>query len=443
MNRAGEAMATWIVLLEAVRSTSAEAVNKETLSRLLEAVGHARPIGLHSPGRYAVQFHLPAVGPLDAVNSALSAWSAALGTIGVAPWELVRVEVMTEAELAAELNAAAKGESLAFGPDEGLRAAFDAAVSDILDEPSDTAMCALNCDLRWGLLLQGSHDWLTVLSADQGVLLVLAPGKSGAAQAGAAPRRTFADFVHPEDAEVVGDAMEALRTTPGERVSFVARLGGHGQWGWYESVARNLLDEPLVGAIVVNSRDITQIRQLEERLAQLAVRDELTGLLNRMTFLDQLELAMARSTATSHVAVFFVDVIDFRGFLDRHGTPAGDQVLLTFAERLTGVHHPATAARLGGDEFALLCEGVANASEASEIAKRISSLLGAPLPVEEADVSVGVSIGVALGTSGMLQPATLLRHAEVAMYRARRGQLHFDMYKTGRQSRSNTERPPS
>ena len=431
----------WIVLLEAVKSPDAGDVDRETLGRLLQAVGHARPVGLHSSSRYAVQLHVPAVGPLEAVAHALSVWSAALGTTGVAPWELVRVEAMTEEELANELAAAGDGDFFAHEPVPGT--AFDEVVSGITDEPSDTSPFTLNGDLRWKLLLQGSHDMLTVLSADETVLFVLAPEAIGALQPGIATGRTFADFVHPEDVEVVGDAMAALRANPGECVSFVAQLGGDGEWRWWESVARNLLDDALVGAIVVNSCDVTERRQLEERLAQLAVRDELTGLLNRVTFLDQLELAMARSTATSHVAVFFVDIIDFRGFLRHHGTLAGDQVLLTFADRLsTDIHHPATAARLGGDEFALLCEDVCNASEAADIAKKITKVLGAPLPVGDADVSAAVSIGVALGSSGMLQPATLLRHAEVAMYRARRGQLHFDMYKTGRQSRSNSE-PPS
>jgi diguanylate cyclase (GGDEF)-like protein len=347
---------------------------------------------------------------------------------------------MTEAELGCEMDAARNGDSHSCGPDDGLNAAFDAVVSGILDEPRDTATCGLNCDLRWELLLHGSQDRLTVLSADEGVLFVLAPGERGTAQEGVATRTTFADFVHPEDIEVVGDAMAALRVKPSESVSFVARLGGHGNWRWCESVARNLLDEPLVGAIVVNSRDITEYRQLEERLTQLAVRDELTGLLNRVAFLDQVELAMARSTPASHIAVFFVDIIDFRGFLSRYGTSAGDQLLLTFAQRLsTGIHDLATAARLGGDEFALVCEGVANASEATDIARKIVRLLGGPLQIGQADVSAGVTMGVALGTPGMLQPATLLRHAETAMYRARREQLHFDIYKTGRQSRSRLE----
>ena len=152
---------------------------------------------------------------------------------------------------------------------------------------------------------------------------------------------------------------------------------------------------------------------------------------------------MARSSGTSRIAVFFIDIIDFRGFVGRYGTSVGDELLVMVADRLkTGVRDGPTAARLGGDEFALVCEDVSNAAEAADIAKQITGVLGEPLSVGDAEVRASVSIGVALGTSGMLQPATLLRHAEVAMYRARRGRMHFDIYKARRQSRSNSEPPP-
>ena len=267
-------MSEWVVLLEAVRNPYSGEIDEQILSRLLQAVEHARPVGLHSPDRYAVQLHVPAAGPLEAVSSALSEWSAALGTMGVAPWELVRAEVMTEAELAHELALAGKADVLASEPDEVLGAAFDAVVSGLLDGPEDPARCAVGCDLRWGLLLQGSQERLTLLSADGNLLFGLAPEEKSAVYVDVATGRTFADHVHPDDAEVVDEAMAALLTSPSEAASFVARLGADGDWRWYESVARNLLDEPLIGAIVVNSRDITQSRQLEERLAQLAVRDD-------------------------------------------------------------------------------------------------------------------------------------------------------------------------
>lgn len=269
-------MSEWIVLLEAVKRPYSGEIDHEMLSRLLRAVGHARSVGLHSPDRYAVQLHVAAAGPLEALSSALAEWSAAIGTVGAAPWELVRVEAMTEAELADEFTLAGKADVLASEPDEVPGGSFDAMVSGLLDAPGDDGTCAVGCDLRWGLLLQGSQERLTVLSADGSVLFPLAPDETSTNDADVATRMTFADQVHPEDAEVVGDAMAAILTSPGEAASFVARLGADAEWRWYESVARNLLDEPLVGGIVVNSRDITQSRQLEERLAQLAVHDELT-----------------------------------------------------------------------------------------------------------------------------------------------------------------------
>jgi diguanylate cyclase (GGDEF)-like protein len=430
----------WVVLLEAGRGVSSPALDRDILSGLLDAVGHAQPVGLYSPDRYAVQLHVAARDPTEALATALSAWAQALSSAGVFPSDLVRAEVITRAELDSELALAGDATELAIGPaDEVVDGEFADLVAGLTTEEGSLAG-QLHSDRWWRLMLAGSRETLTLISADGAVLFSFVPGRATPLVSGTG----VVEAAHPDDVDAVEDALAEALASPRAPVTFIARFGGHDEWSWYESVATNLLDDPLVGAIVLNSRDVSESKRLEERIADLVERDELTGLVNRTIFLDQVELALARSTATSHVAVFFVDIDDFRGFVERHGAAVGDELLVSVAERLrSDVYDGTVAARLGGDEFALLCEGVTNSSGAAEIAKRIASALRAPVRIGPEEFEETSTIGVALGTSGMLQPATLLRNAELAMHRARRGKLHYDIYRKHRQPRSSSDAPRS
>jgi diguanylate cyclase (GGDEF)-like protein len=295
-------------------------------------------------------------------------------------------------------------------------------------------------EASWSLILQDFHGILIVLRADGTIRYSQPPLPPSTSQDSA----TLAEIVHPDDADVVLEALSRLRNSDAETVTFLMRLRQQADWHLYEATARNLLDEPLVQAIVVNGEDITRRTQLEESLAQLASRDELTGLVNRAAFLDHVELALARSGASTETGVFFVDIDDFRGLVERAGTEVGDQLLVRVAEGMRSrVREGAIAARLGGDEFALLCENVAGSAEAAKIAKRLADLLSKPVTAGEEDISVAVSIGVGLASSGRVQAATLVRHAEVAMYRARRGRARYEIFRGRRRSTQGSPSTPA
>ena len=89
----------WVVLLEAIPTSSSAELDQTTLYRLLEAVKDAEPVALHAPDRYAVQLNLRAEEPGDALCSALSWWKGATAAVGAHPWQVVRAEVMTKTEL--------------------------------------------------------------------------------------------------------------------------------------------------------------------------------------------------------------------------------------------------------------------------------------------------------------------------------------------------------
>ena len=166
-----------------------------------------------------------------------------------------------------------------------------------------------------------------------------------------------------------------------------------------------------VGAAVENSR-------LERVLHHQAFHDSLTNLANRALLNRKIEAALARPGA--RVAVLLVDVDDFKVVNDTLGHSVGDQLLVSAAERLTGaVRSLDTAARIGGDEFAILVEDIASVADATATAHRVIEAFRAPFTLVGQEVRVSTSIGIATNLDGLLDPGTLMLHADVAMYSAK------------------------
>ncbi|MFM7064040.1 MAG: putative bifunctional diguanylate cyclase/phosphodiesterase [Actinomycetes bacterium] len=160
-----------------------------------------------------------------------------------------------------------------------------------------------------------------------------------------------------------------------------------------------------------------------ERLRFQATHDALTGLVNRAELLDQARAAMRRDGDGGSVAVLFVDLDRFKLVNDSLGHKSGDQLLVEVADRLrslAGTDPHLTVARLGGDEFVILCVGVSRLADAEAVADRVAAALVEPVEIDDAEVFVNASIGVAFASPQMDSPEQLLRNADVAMYRAKR-----------------------
>ena len=191
-----------------------------------------------------------------------------------------------------------------------------------------------------------------------------------------------------------------------------------------------LQDGEVVGA-VVTFKDITERKALEAQLHHQAFYDPLTGLPNRALFMDRLEHASIRANRReSSVAVLFADLDNFKVTNDSLGHKIGDELLKAVAERLKTCLRPEdTAARLGGDEFTILVEDVASVDEGVQIAERIADVLQPPFTLEGQEVFITTSIGIALNISTQERAEDLLRHADLAMYRAKhRGKARYEVF---------------
>jgi diguanylate cyclase (GGDEF)-like protein/PAS domain S-box-containing protein len=163
--------------------------------------------------------------------------------------------------------------------------------------------------------------------------------------------------------------------------------------------------------------DVTEQREAEEQLRQLALYDGLTGLANRAFFHERLVHAVSlRREPSLHAGLLFIDLDGFKNVNDRWGHDAGDEVLRVMARRIEeNIRAGDTAARLGGDEFAVVLTAGVQPGDALAIAERLLNDIARPVDVEDAQLAARASIGIALGSD----VETMLREADIAMYRAK------------------------
>jgi diguanylate cyclase (GGDEF)-like protein len=179
---------------------------------------------------------------------------------------------------------------------------------------------------------------------------------------------------------------------------------------------------------------LRQVTDLKEQLRHQTLHDALTGLPNRVLFLDRARQAVEVAARTGDwPAVLYLDLDGFKPVNDEHGHDTGDMVLRTIAHRLRNSLRPGdTAARLGGDEFAVLLGGPLDTQGVDRVVERIRAQFEVPVDLGDGrPARIGASIGIALGAPGIEEADGLIRHADIAMYAAKRGGGGSVYYETG------------
>jgi diguanylate cyclase (GGDEF)-like protein len=175
------------------------------------------------------------------------------------------------------------------------------------------------------------------------------------------------------------------------------------------------------GGTVVLVEDITERKNAEARISHLARYDELTALPNRVNFRDEIERLLAISHSAERLsALLFVDLDQFKQVNDTLGHPCGDQLLCAVADRLREMLRPEDfVARFGGDEFVVFQQNIASGEDAAGLARRIVDRLSERYKIDNHLVEIGASIGIAMTSPPGISADTLLKNADMALYRAK------------------------
>jgi diguanylate cyclase (GGDEF)-like protein/PAS domain S-box-containing protein len=282
-------------------------------------------------------------------------------------------------------------------------------------------------EARLGALIKNASDVICIAGQDAGIRY-LSP--SVEQMFGHIPDaltdRPLTDVVHPDEVVRVLAFLTAIAAQPAGQSLMTEFRVRHSDQGWrdVEALGANLLGEETVDGIVLNIRDISERKSLQAELEHQAFHDTLTGLPNRALFRNRVEHALGGQHRDGQsVAVLFLDIDDFKTVNDSLGHAAGDKVLQEVGRRLEECLRPTdTAARLGGDEFAVLINDSESEMSAIEIAQRVMSALAVALPLNDREVAIGTSIGIAFSdgqTHACRDADELLSNADAAMYMAK------------------------
>ncbi|MFN2625793.1 MAG: putative bifunctional diguanylate cyclase/phosphodiesterase [Mycobacteriales bacterium] len=275
---------------------------------------------------------------------------------------------------------------------------------------------------RFRSLVQESTDVVTIIDGD-GFVTFQSPAvrRIFGYDAGELVGRQLIELIHPDDRDRVARQFVQAGARPGGNDVIACRLQhADGSWRYIETVVSNQLSTPAVLGLVLNTRDVSERKALEEQLIHQAFHDSLTRLANRALFRERVQHALElRVRMPQPLGVLFIDLDGFKSVNDSLGHSSGDSLLAMTAVRLRESVRPGdTVARLGGDEFAVLLEGVEGPHACRAVAERFLDSLRPPFEVDGRQVFVNASIGVAL--AGPHETADdLLRNADLAMYRAK------------------------
>ncbi len=280
-----------------------------------------------------------------------------------------------------------------------------------------------------GLLLrefeQSKSDWIWGFDAE-GAINRMSAGFTTAT--GVAEEALLgADFVHflrcitpPNDPLMAHLEQDVLEQQTFQDIEL--RVTADGRECWWSLTGKPAFDESgkYLGYIGTGS-DVTERKLAERRITMLAHHDPMTGLLNRTKFTEQLNSCVARlERYGTPFSVMFLDLDQFKSVNDSRGHMAGDRLLAQVARRIQGlVRENDLVARLGGDEFAVILPNDCNVDSIGPLAARMIEEIRQVYVIDDEQINIGVSIGIAMAPMNGTRPDQILRNADLALYRAK------------------------
>jgi diguanylate cyclase (GGDEF)-like protein/PAS domain S-box-containing protein len=233
----------------------------------------------------------------------------------------------------------------------------------------------------------------------------------------------FTELLHPDDRPAFAGALKKALTASAHPVLVSCRFRHKlGSWTHCEVTITNLLHRSSEQALVLNIRDVTDRKEMEGRLAYMAAHDPVTSLPNRLAFRKEVDEALERSVPGRGIAVLALDIDDFKVVNDALGQRAGDDLLGMIGGRLGKIVAPGDlVARIGADEFAVLIKSVADANQPVHAAERIFEHFRAPFRVEEREIVLRLSIGIACQRALEDTAENVMLNADIALNAAKAG----------------------
>lgn len=271
---------------------------------------------------------------------------------------------------------------------------------------------------------QRAADMLVVLSATEGKILRVNPawnrilGYVGESVEG----RSLLDLTHPDDrADAYAALQHTLKAETDSPIHFTCRIkNAQGDMRYLQWFAT---PHPEADQVYAAARDVTESRTTELAMRRQATTDALTELLNRRGLEEELTKALIDAgRQKKHLAVVFIDLDRFKPINDSLGHEVGDQMLQVVAHRLTAtVRTGDLVARLGGDEFVVALTGIPSPADAESVAQKLLAAITAPANLAGHELFVTASIGISLYPTDGGDADTLIKNADTAMYKTKKG----------------------